>query len=67
MRAALIAKFSQHADLGKELITTGKTYLVESSQSDAFWGTGKNGKGKNMLGMLLMEVRTVLIERSGEK
>ena len=32
--------------------------------SDAFWGTGKNGNGKNMLGKLLMEVRQELLSNN---
>lgn len=31
--------------------------LIENSKMDSFWGIGKNQKGKNMLGKLLMKVR----------
>jgi predicted NAD-dependent protein-ADP-ribosyltransferase YbiA (DUF1768 family) len=33
---------------------------VEASKTDAFWGLGKKGNGKNMLGVLLMELRDEL-------
>jgi ribA/ribD-fused uncharacterized protein len=60
MRQVLKAKFTQHPDLSKKLIATEKATLVEASKSDAFWGIGKKGNGKNMLGLLLMEIRTEL-------
>lgn len=57
MRGVLMAKFSQHEDLEKKLLATGDARLVEDSKTDAFWGIGKKGVGKNMLGQLLMETR----------
>lgn len=60
MRDVLRAKFAQHPDLAAKLLATGGAALVEESKSDAFWGTGKKGTGKNMLGVLLMEVRDEL-------
>ncbi len=65
MRAVLLAKFSQHDDLRKILLDTGNARLVESAtvknSVNLEWGE-VNGKGKNMLGVLLMEVRTSLQE-----
>ncbi len=63
MRDVLVAKFAQHPDLAERLLATGRARLVEDSKMDAFWGTGKNGAGKNMLGVLLMEVRESLRSR----
>lgn len=64
MRAVLRAKFTQHADLQEVLIATGATRLVEAgtvaNSVNLFWGE-VNGKGKNMLGVLLMELRTALV------
>lgn len=56
MRAVLEAKFSD-IDLFHKLVATGNRALVEGSRTDAFWGLGARGKGKNMLGVLLMEIR----------
>jgi len=60
MRAVLQAKFSQHADLRDLLLGTGDARLVESATVDSevnrLWGE-VNGIGRNMLGVLLMEVR----------
>lgn len=57
MRAVLEAKFTQHADLKVVLMGTGDATIIEDSQTDSFWGAGKNGTGQNMLGQLLMELR----------
>ncbi len=57
MLEVLRAKFQQHADLSELLLATGDAYLVENSSRDAFWADGGDGKGKNRLGHLLMQVR----------
>lgn len=63
MRAVLLAKFSEHEDLRKALIATGDATLIESATVDnpvnRLWGQ-VNGVGKNMLGLMLMEVREAL-------
>ncbi len=60
MRAVLRAKFTQHEDLRELLLSTGDARLVESATVDnevnRLWGE-VNGSGKNMLGVLLMELR----------
>ncbi len=60
MREVLHAKFSQHPDLRDLLLATGNARLVESATVDnpvnRLWGE-VDGKGKNMLGNLLMEIR----------
>jgi ribA/ribD-fused uncharacterized protein len=60
MRKALQAKFAQHADLAALLRGTGAARLEEESPSDAHWGIGADGAGKNLLGTLLADVRTSL-------
>lgn len=63
MREVLKAKYTQHDDLKALLLSTGEKRLVESCRTDNLvnrtWGE-VNGKGKNMLGILLMEVRATL-------
>lgn len=63
MRGVLRAKFSQHPSLRDILLSTGNARLVEVGTTDnavnRLWGE-VNGKGKNMLGVLLMEVRDEL-------
>lgn len=63
MREVLRAKYTQHEDLRTLLLSTGEARLVESCRTDnpvnRTWGE-VNGKGLNMLGVLLMEIRTEL-------
>jgi len=61
MRRALSAKFSQHKYLARLLIATGDAILIENSKKDYYWGIGADETGKNMLGKLLMELRTEFI------
>ena len=59
MRYGLGFKFSI-PDLRKRLIDTGDAFLVEANWwGDTFWGVCQ-GRGRNMLGNLLMEIRGVI-------
>jgi ribA/ribD-fused uncharacterized protein len=60
MREALRAKFTQHPDLRELLLSTGKRPLVEHTENDRYWADGGDGKGRNRLGALLMELRAEL-------
>jgi len=62
MRQAVTAKFSQHEELRALLLSTGDAKIVEHTASDSYWGDGGDGKGRNMLGQILMQVRTQLRE-----
>jgi len=68
MRAVLLAKFTQHDDLRELLLSTGDARLVEVATVDntvnRLWGE-VNGIGKNMLGVLLMELREKLLAEQG--
>jgi hypothetical protein len=63
MRAVLRAKFTQHNDLREMLLSTGNARLVEAGRVNnavnRTWGE-VNGKGQNMLGVILMELRAEL-------
>ncbi len=69
MRQALNAKFTQHQDLRQKLIATGSAKLIEHTPNDSYWGDGGDGSGSNMLGRLLMEIRSRLIKdgQSGQE
>lgn len=65
----LVAKFIQNSSLLKLLIDTKNKILVEASPTDKIYGVGlnmkndlildeKNWKGQNLLGEILMRVRT---------
>jgi ribA/ribD-fused uncharacterized protein len=63
MRGVLRAKFTQHPDLAELLLSTGSSRLVEAGSVDnsvnRLWGE-VDGKGQNMLGLMLMELRDEL-------
>lgn len=67
MRDVLLAKFTQHHDLRDLLLSTGDARLVETATTDnavnRLWGE-VNGKGKNMLGVMLMETRALMRNKS---
>lgn len=57
MREILIAKASQHEYVRRKLMETENRLIVECSWRDDFWGWGPKRDGKNMLGILWMEIR----------
>lgn len=63
MRDVLRAKFTQHDDLRALLLSTGNARLVETGRTNnavnRLWGE-VNGSGENMLGRLLMDLRSEL-------
>lgn len=64
-------KFTQHQDLKERLLATGEKILAEASPYDLIWGVGyrddddaildiNNWKGNNLLGKVLMSVRSAI-------
>jgi len=41
-------------------LSTNEAILIEHTENGDYWGDGGNGKGKNMLGKLLMQIREKL-------
>lgn len=62
MLNALREKFDKNKECQEILLSTGDDYLIEDTtiSGDAYWGCGKDGRGVNMLGKLLMQVRDEL-------
>lgn len=58
MTRCIFAKFNQNDYLKQLLLNTGDAIIIEDSPRDSFWGAARNGK--NMLGVLLMELRSKL-------
>ena len=63
MLQTVAAKFDQHPDLAEKLLETGNADLIEDAPRDYYWGCGRRGNGKNMLGRILEEVRNALKEK----
>ena len=66
MRRAVLAKFEQHPDIARVLLSTGDEAIVEATTHDHHWGCGASGTGKNMLGVILVETREALRARARE-
>ncbi|MFE2533116.1 NADAR family protein [Streptomyces sp. NPDC059371] len=60
MRRAVATKFRAHADIRDTLLSTGEEEIVEDTTADHYWGRGRTGKGKNMLGRILVRTRNQL-------
>lgn len=60
MYKGLQAKFAQNSLLSRKLLETGTLELKEEAFWDSYWGTGRTGKGKNRMGVLLMKLRSEL-------
>jgi ribA/ribD-fused uncharacterized protein len=67
MRVAVLTKFARHDDIRAILLGIGNEEIVENAPSDYYWGCGADGSGKNMLGIILMEVRATLRERASKQ
>ncbi len=57
MRTAIIAKVTQNQEVFDILFYTDDAILIEHTINDAYWADGGDGRGKNMLGIILMEIR----------
>ena len=60
MKKAVLEKFKQNETIRQVLLSTGNNTIVEKTSRDYYWGCGEDGSGKNMLGIILMEVREQL-------
>lgn len=60
MRRAVLEKFKANKDILNILLSTDDEEIIEKTTNDYYWGCGKEGMGKNMLGKILMETREVL-------
>jgi N-glycosidase YbiA len=60
MHRAVLCKFQIHMDIREILLGTDDLPIVENAPNDYYWGCGKDGTGKNQLGLTLMKVREIL-------
>ena len=61
MRLVARQKFANNEWLKEKLLATGDEELVEYAPwGDTYWGVGRNGRGNNHMGKILMELRDQL-------
>lgn len=62
MTRAVYIKCRTHEAVATALLATGDRPIVETSQYDYYWGCGRDGRGHNTFGKVLMAVRNKLME-----
>lgn len=60
MTRGVYTRCRTHETISNALLETGDIQLVENSQYDYFWGCGRDRRGDNMYGKVLMQVRDKL-------
>ena len=60
MKRGTYMKCRTHKDVASALLKTGDKKIVENSQYDYYWGCGRDGRGKNNYGKILMDIREKL-------
>lgn len=62
MTRAVYTKCKTHPEVAKALLATGDNPLVAQNSYDYYWGCGRDGRGYNTYGVVLMDVRDKLRE-----
>lgn len=62
MTRAVYIKCRTHEAVATVLLATGDQQIIETSQYDYYWGCGRDGRGHNTFGKVLMAVRDKLKE-----
>jgi len=62
MTRGVYVKCRLHADAAAALLDTGERPIIETSLYDYHWGCGRDGRGHNAYGKILMAVRDKLRE-----
>lgn len=60
MTRGVYIKCRAHPEIAEQLLSTDKRKLIENSQYDYFWGCGRDRRGENHYGKVLMSVREKL-------
>jgi hypothetical protein len=67
MYEVVYAKMTQHAELRSLLLQTSSEPIAEASPRDSYWGWGKDEKGENKMGRILMAIRGALVRGAATK
>ncbi len=64
MTRAVYTRSHAHPDSKDALLETGKRKIMENSQYDYYWGCGRDRRGENIYGQVLMDVREKLLSEA---
>ncbi len=64
MTRAVYIKCRTHPEVAERLLATGDARLVENNAYDYYWGCGRDRRGDNTYGQVLMDVRDKLREEA---
>jgi hypothetical protein len=64
MTRAVYTTCRANPDVAQRLLATGDCRLVENNSYDYFWGCGRDRRGYNYYGRILMNVRDKLREEA---
>lgn len=60
MQRGVLHKFQTNKEIRQVLLSTGDEQIIEEAPHEEYWGSGKDGNGKNRMGQILMAVRQEL-------
>jgi ribA/ribD-fused uncharacterized protein len=60
MQCGVLRKFQTNEEIRQILLSTGDEQIIEEAPHEEYWGSGKDGNGKNRMGQILMAVRQEL-------
>lgn len=66
MTRAVYIKCRTHEEIAEALLATEAQQIIDTSQFDYFWGVGRDGRGENQYGEVLMAVRNKLREEAAQ-
>jgi len=64
MTRAIYTKCRSHSDISNRLLETKTATIIENNNTDYFWGCGRDRRGNNIYGKVLMDVRAKLMEEN---
>jgi hypothetical protein len=67
MIRGLYTRSRTHPELAEALLETGDQPIVENSNFDYYWGCGRDRRGDNKYGKVLMNVRAKLRDEQAER
>jgi ribA/ribD-fused uncharacterized protein len=59
-------KCKQYPEVAEQLLATGEQMIIEASLYDYYWGLGRDQRGHNYYGKLLMDIRQRLLQEKAQ-